>query len=80
MYNLSSKLKITDWHYQHIAQMLDAKTAICLARMPNADKRFFMGPPYYHVQHKLYVCIINFVRKEIFNEKIFVLGCNRTGT
>lgn len=38
--------------------MLDAKTAISLARMPNVDSRFFLKPPYYHVQHKLHVCIV----------------------
>ncbi|XP_031826616.1 protein SERAC1 isoform X2 [Nomia melanderi] len=54
LYMLNSLQYLRDWHYQHIAQMLDAKTAICLARMPNADKRFFLKPPYYHIQHKLY--------------------------
>ena len=49
--------KFIDWHYQHIAQMLDAKTAVSLARMPNVDLRFFLQPPYHHVQYKLHVCI-----------------------
>lgn len=51
---LNSLNHLKSWHYQHIAQMLDAKTAISLARMPNVDSRFFLKPPYYHVQYKLH--------------------------
>ena len=35
--------------------MLDARTAIALARMENVDERFFMKPPYYHKHYKLHV-------------------------
>ncbi|XP_076666289.1 protein SERAC1 isoform X2 [Andrena cerasifolii] len=54
VYTLSSLKYLKDWHYHHIAQMLDARTAVSLARMSNVDSRFFLKPPYYHVQHKLY--------------------------
>ncbi|XP_078052257.1 protein SERAC1 isoform X3 [Augochlora pura] len=54
IYMINSLQYLKDWHYRHIAQMLDAKTAVCLARMPNVDSRFFLKPPYYHIQHKLY--------------------------
>ncbi|XP_076619639.1 protein SERAC1 [Colletes latitarsis] len=54
IYTLNSLKYLKDWHYQHIAQMLDAKTAVTLARMPNVDLRFFLKPPYHFVQHKLY--------------------------
>ena len=54
VYTLNSLKYLKDWHYHHIAQMLDARTAVSLARMPNVDSRFFLKPPYYHVQHKLY--------------------------
>ncbi|CAK9797149.1 Protein SERAC1 [Anthophora quadrimaculata] len=57
LYTLSSLKHLKDWHYRHIAQMLDAKTAISLARMPNVDSRFFLKPPYYHVQHRLHEVI-----------------------
>ncbi|XP_076659101.1 protein SERAC1 isoform X3 [Halictus rubicundus] len=51
---LNSLQYLKDWHYRHIAQMLDARTAVCLARMPNVDSRFFLKPPYYYIEHKLY--------------------------
>ncbi|KZC14051.1 PREDICTED: protein SERAC1-like [Dufourea novaeangliae] len=54
MHTLNSLKYLKDWHYQHIAQMLDAKIAVSLARMPNVDTKFFLKPPYYHAQHKLY--------------------------
>ncbi|KAK9310319.1 hypothetical protein QLX08_000325 [Tetragonisca angustula] len=54
LYTLTSLNHLKDWHYQHIAQMLDAKTAVSLARMPNVDLRFFLQPPYHHVQYKLH--------------------------
>lgn len=38
--------------------MLDAKTAVSLARMPNVDSRFFLQTPYHHVQYNLQACII----------------------
>lgn len=41
----------TDWHYQGIAQMLDAKTAATLARIPKVDLRFFLKPPPHHEAH-----------------------------
>ncbi|XP_033221806.1 protein SERAC1 isoform X2 [Belonocnema kinseyi] len=54
VYSLSSLKHLKDWHYRDVAQMLDAKTAVALARMKNVDLRFFLKPPYYHVHHKLY--------------------------
>lgn len=39
-----------------MAQMLDARTAIALARTPNIDQRFFLKPPYFHVEYNLHVC------------------------
>ncbi|XP_024222469.1 protein SERAC1 [Bombus impatiens] len=50
---LNSLKHLKDWHYRHIAQMLDAKTAVSLARMPNVDSRFFLQTPYHHVQYNL---------------------------
>ncbi|XP_012227930.1 protein SERAC1 isoform X2 [Linepithema humile] len=34
--------------------MLDARTAVSLARMPNVNSKFFLQPPYYHVQYNLH--------------------------
>lgn len=45
---------LEDWHYQNMAQMLDARTAVALARTPNVDERFFLRPPYFHVVYKLH--------------------------
>ncbi|XP_015598964.1 protein SERAC1 isoform X2 [Cephus cinctus] len=59
VYSLSRLKHLKDWHYWHMAQMLDAKTAVALARMPNVDLRFFLRPPYYHMKHKLYDVIEN---------------------
>jgi len=33
--------------------MMDAKTAVALARMPNVNPHFFLKPPYYHLQYSL---------------------------
>ncbi|XP_017887631.1 protein SERAC1-like isoform X1 [Ceratina calcarata] len=54
LYTLNSLKHLKDWHYRHIAQMLDAKTAVILARMPRVDTRFFLKPPYYYIHHKLH--------------------------
>ncbi|XP_054013372.1 protein SERAC1 [Hylaeus anthracinus] len=54
VYMLNSLKYLKDWHYRHIAQMLDARTAVSLARMPNVDLRYFLRPPYHHIEHKLY--------------------------
>ncbi|XP_046831134.1 protein SERAC1 [Vespa crabro] len=45
---------LEDWHYQNMAQMLDARTAIALARTPNVDQRFFLKPPYFHMEYNLH--------------------------
>ncbi|XP_014602802.1 PREDICTED: protein SERAC1-like [Polistes canadensis] len=45
---------LEDWHYRNMAQMLDARTAIALARTPNVDQRFFLVPPYFHMEYKLH--------------------------
>ncbi|XP_028129423.1 protein SERAC1 isoform X2 [Diabrotica virgifera virgifera] len=37
--------KLDDWHFSQLANMADAKTAIGLARIGDADKRIFMEPP-----------------------------------
>lgn len=49
------KTNLSDWQYRHLAQMMDAKTAIALARMPNVNSLFFLQPPYYHEQYNLHV-------------------------
>ncbi|XP_034181766.2 protein SERAC1 [Osmia lignaria lignaria] len=54
LYTLNSTKHLKDWHYQHIAQMLDARTAVSIARLPNVDLRFFLKPPYSHMKHKLH--------------------------
>ncbi|XP_043278487.1 protein SERAC1 isoform X2 [Venturia canescens] len=51
---LCSMKHLKDWDYRQMAQMLDAKTAVALARVPETDLRFFLKPPYYHTKHKLY--------------------------
>lgn len=51
---LGSLIHLKDWQYRHLAQMLDAKTAVSLARMPNVNSKFFLQPPYYHVQYSLH--------------------------
>lgn len=35
----------TDWQYQTVAQACDRRTAVGLARHPEADQRFFRPPP-----------------------------------
>ncbi|KAL0099697.1 hypothetical protein PUN28_019834 [Cardiocondyla obscurior] len=50
---LGSLTHLKDWQYCHLAQMMDAKTAVALARMPNINSSFFLQPPYYHIQHTL---------------------------
>ncbi|XP_012055483.1 PREDICTED: protein SERAC1 [Atta cephalotes] len=50
---LGSLSHLKDWQYRHLAQMMDAKTAVALARMPNVNLLFFLQPPYYHVQYNL---------------------------
>ncbi|XP_051172225.1 protein SERAC1 isoform X2 [Leptopilina boulardi] len=54
VYSLSNLKHLKDWHYRGLAQMLDARTAVSLARMPNTDLRFFLPPPYFHENHKLF--------------------------
>ncbi|XP_008212677.1 protein SERAC1 [Nasonia vitripennis] len=54
VHSLSSLKHLKDWHYRQIAQMLDAKTAVALARSPKANLRFFLNPPYFHERYKLY--------------------------
>ncbi|XP_011352205.1 protein SERAC1 isoform X2 [Ooceraea biroi] len=49
-----NSLSLKDWQYHGLAQMMDAKTAVALARMPDANSRFFLQPPYYHVQYNLH--------------------------
>lgn len=34
--------------------MLDAKTAVALARSPEANLKFFLNPPYFYERYKLY--------------------------
>ncbi|KYM95025.1 Protein SERAC1 [Cyphomyrmex costatus] len=50
---LGSLSYLKDWQYRQLAQMMDAKTAVALARMPNVNSLFFLQPPYYHVQYNL---------------------------
>ncbi|XP_032663066.1 protein SERAC1 isoform X2 [Odontomachus brunneus] len=51
---LGSLSHLKNWQYRHLAQMLDVKTAVALARIPNVNLQFFLQPPYYHVQYKLH--------------------------
>ncbi|XP_072746379.1 protein SERAC1 [Anoplolepis gracilipes] len=51
---LSSLSNLKDWQYRHLAQMLDARTAVALARMSNVNLQFFLQPPYYHVKYNLH--------------------------
>ncbi|KMQ95175.1 protein serac1 [Lasius niger] len=51
---LSSLSHLKDWQYRHLAQMLDARTAVALARMSNVNLQFFLQPPYYHIQYNLH--------------------------
>lgn len=38
-------MSITDYQYQTAAQVIDQRTAVGLARIPNVDLRFFLPPP-----------------------------------
>lgn len=63
--------------------MLDARTAVSIARLPNVDLRFFLRPPYSHIKHKLHVCYmfcntIMFTRQHL--KSTFLSGCNRKDT
>ncbi|XP_014212243.1 protein SERAC1-like [Copidosoma floridanum] len=60
--SLSSLKYLQDWHYQQMAQKLDAQTAVALARLPEADLRFFLKPLYFHQQSPL-----NDVGEAIYN-------------
>ncbi|KAJ8680523.1 hypothetical protein QAD02_016310 [Eretmocerus hayati] len=60
--SLVSLTYLKDWHYCQIAQMMDARTAVSLARSPKADLRFFMKPPQFQQQQKL-----NEVIEELYN-------------
>ncbi|XP_014473260.1 PREDICTED: protein SERAC1-like isoform X2 [Dinoponera quadriceps] len=51
---LGSLSYLKNWQYCHLAQMLDAKTAVALARIPDVNLQFFLQPPYYHIQYKLH--------------------------
>ncbi|XP_046486906.1 protein SERAC1 isoform X1 [Neodiprion pinetum] len=59
VYSLSYLKHLKDWDYWQIAQMLDARTAVALARMPNVDLRFFLRPPFWRMQHAPYEIIEN---------------------
>lgn len=39
--------------------MLDAQTAVALARSPEADLGFFLKPPYFYEQFQLYVSLLH---------------------
>ncbi|KAL1509484.1 hypothetical protein ABEB36_004209 [Hypothenemus hampei] len=44
---------LDDWHFALIANMIDPRTSVALARTPNADRRLFLEPPYrYHNYNK----------------------------
>ncbi|GAB1865692.1 Protein SERAC1 [Camponotus japonicus] len=51
---LGSLSNLKDWQYRHLAQMLDARTAVALGRMSNVNLQFFLQPPYYHIQYNLH--------------------------
>ncbi|KAH0952241.1 hypothetical protein HN011_003545 [Eciton burchellii] len=51
---LNSLTFLKDWQYHDLAQMMDAKTAVALARMPNVNPHFFLKPPYYHLRYSLH--------------------------
>ncbi|CAG9768868.1 unnamed protein product [Ceutorhynchus assimilis] len=51
--NLASMYYLGNWHFALIANMIDPRTAVALARTPNVDRRLFLGPPYrYHNYNK----------------------------
>ncbi|XP_012256701.2 protein SERAC1 [Athalia rosae] len=54
VYSLGYLKHLKDWDYWQIAQMLDAKTAVGLARIPNVDLRFFLKPPFWGTQNVPY--------------------------
>ncbi|XP_066150767.1 protein SERAC1 isoform X1 [Euwallacea fornicatus] len=44
---------LNNWHFALIANMIDPRTAVALARTPNADRRLFLDPPFrYHNYNK----------------------------
>lgn len=38
-------LSVSDYQYQTAAQVVDQRTSVALARIPNVDLRFFLPPP-----------------------------------
>ncbi|KAF5299497.1 hypothetical protein FQR65_LT01079 [Abscondita terminalis] len=46
---LASITNLENWHYSYLSQLIDAKTAIGLARTKNADRRYFAKPPFVYV-------------------------------
>ncbi|KAK0085773.1 hypothetical protein PV326_005798 [Microctonus aethiopoides] len=55
--SLGALKHLKDWHYHQLAQMLDSKTAVGLARISDSNLRFFLKPPYYHIEKKIYETI-----------------------
>ena len=49
--------------------MLDARTAVALARTSEADLRFFLKPPYFYEEHKFYVSsfFLEYIRVKCLN-------------
>ncbi|XP_034940512.1 protein SERAC1-like [Chelonus insularis] len=68
--SLGSLNHLKDWHYRFLAQILDAKTAVALARMPNCDLRFFLKSPYYYIDRNLYEIIDDLYQLLVNMEKL----------
>ncbi|XP_011506367.1 PREDICTED: protein SERAC1 isoform X2 [Ceratosolen solmsi marchali] len=54
IHSLSTMKDLKDWQYGQISQMLDARTAVALARSPGIDLRFFLKPPYFNQQLQIH--------------------------
>uniref|UniRef100_A0AAR5Q4T6 Inorganic pyrophosphatase n=1 Tax=Dendroctonus ponderosae TaxID=77166 RepID=A0AAR5Q4T6_DENPD len=50
--NLANINYLDSWHFALIANMIDPRTAVALARTPNADRRFFLEPPFRYHNYK----------------------------
>ncbi|KAK4882797.1 hypothetical protein RN001_006116 [Aquatica leii] len=46
---LATITNLENWHYSYLSQLIDAKTAIGLARTKSADRRYFAKPPFMYV-------------------------------
>ncbi|XP_074094508.1 protein SERAC1 isoform X3 [Cotesia typhae] len=57
VHDLGAMKHLQPWVCQQIAQMMDSRTAVALARIADSDLRLFLKPPHHWVDKKLYEII-----------------------